>query len=338
VDAGGRRADRPRVRGPRLGHAPQRDRHGRGRPGGGPDRLARRPALGPGPGRGLDRPFWIDLHEAGLLAEAGQLDQAEALLARHGGRAGPGDGSSDAAWPWAVRLQLAGGRADLEALRALLAGFPASLPRKGWSAKPGALALHGLTAALRAGLPPGEARSLLGAVDPGDDGRPSPRRAGRLHLEAAILEAEGDPAAYRKVLDHADLYRAAHLLATATRAPPAACSPSATSRPPSTTPARPPACWSAGPAGAATRPPPSCAASATALPQPTARATSSPASARSPPSWPRASNGEIARRLYISTKTASVHVSNILAKLAMSSRIKVATWALRSGLVPPAAP
>jgi DNA-binding NarL/FixJ family response regulator len=47
------------------------------------------------------------------------------------------------------------------------------------------------------------------------------------------------------------------------------------------------------------------------------------------------SNGEIARRLYISTKTASVHVSNILAKLGMTSRTEVATWAVRTGLVPP---
>ena len=46
------------------------------------------------------------------------------------------------------------------------------------------------------------------------------------------------------------------------------------------------------------------------------------------------SNGEIARRLYISTKTASVHVSNILAKLDMTSRTEVAAWAVRSGLVP----
>jgi DNA-binding NarL/FixJ family response regulator len=41
------------------------------------------------------------------------------------------------------------------------------------------------------------------------------------------------------------------------------------------------------------------------------------------------------RRLYISTKTASVHVSNILAKLGMTSRTEVATWAVRTGLVPP---
>jgi DNA-binding NarL/FixJ family response regulator len=38
------------------------------------------------------------------------------------------------------------------------------------------------------------------------------------------------------------------------------------------------------------------------------------------------SNGEIARRLYISTKTASVYVSNILAKLDMTSRTEVAAW------------
>jgi DNA-binding NarL/FixJ family response regulator len=50
------------------------------------------------------------------------------------------------------------------------------------------------------------------------------------------------------------------------------------------------------------------------------------------------SNSEIARRLYISTKTASVHVSNILAKLGMASRAEVAAWAVRSGLVAGAAP
>jgi DNA-binding CsgD family transcriptional regulator len=176
---------------------------------------------------------------------------------------------------------------------------------------------------------------------PGDDGRPSSRRSGRLHLEAAILEAEGDPAAalaaYRQVLDTPTSTGPPTCWPTATRAPPAACSPSATSRPPSTTPARPPACWSAGPAGPATRPPPSCAASATALPQPTARATS-PREREVAALLAGLSNGEIARRLDISTKTASVHVSNILAKLAMSSRTEVATWALRSGLVPPAAP
>jgi DNA-binding CsgD family transcriptional regulator len=44
------------------------------------------------------------------------------------------------------------------------------------------------------------------------------------------------------------------------------------------------------------------------------------------------SNGEIASRLHISTKTASVHVSNILRKLDMASRAEVAAWAVREGL------
>jgi DNA-binding NarL/FixJ family response regulator len=44
------------------------------------------------------------------------------------------------------------------------------------------------------------------------------------------------------------------------------------------------------------------------------------------------SNGEVARRLYITTKTASVHVSNILAKLSMTSRAEIAAYSVRSGL------
>jgi DNA-binding CsgD family transcriptional regulator len=43
-------------------------------------------------------------------------------------------------------------------------------------------------------------------------------------------------------------------------------------------------------------------------------------------------NGELARRLFISPKTAAVHVSNILTKLDMSSRAEVAAWAVRTGL------
>lgn len=46
------------------------------------------------------------------------------------------------------------------------------------------------------------------------------------------------------------------------------------------------------------------------------------------------SNGEIGRRLFISTKTASVHVSSILRKLAMASRSEIAAWAVRSGVAP----
>jgi DNA-binding NarL/FixJ family response regulator len=46
----------------------------------------------------------------------------------------------------------------------------------------------------------------------------------------------------------------------------------------------------------------------------------------------------VARRLYISTKTASVHVSNILGKLGMASRAEVAAWAVRAGVAPVADP
>jgi DNA-binding CsgD family transcriptional regulator/tetratricopeptide (TPR) repeat protein len=45
------------------------------------------------------------------------------------------------------------------------------------------------------------------------------------------------------------------------------------------------------------------------------------------------SNGRIADRLFISTKTASVHVSNILAKLGVSSRTEAAAVAVRDGLL-----
>ena len=42
-------------------------------------------------------------------------------------------------------------------------------------------------------------------------------------------------------------------------------------------------------------------------------------------------NAEVAARLYISPKTAAVHVSNILAKLGMASRSEVAAFAVREG-------
>jgi DNA-binding NarL/FixJ family response regulator len=45
------------------------------------------------------------------------------------------------------------------------------------------------------------------------------------------------------------------------------------------------------------------------------------------------SNGEIGQRLFISTKTVSVHVSNILAKLGASGRTEAAAIARRRGLL-----
>jgi DNA-binding CsgD family transcriptional regulator len=46
------------------------------------------------------------------------------------------------------------------------------------------------------------------------------------------------------------------------------------------------------------------------------------------------SNGEIGRQLYISAKTVSVHVSNIMAKLGAASRTEAAAVARRRGLLP----
>jgi DNA-binding CsgD family transcriptional regulator len=49
-------------------------------------------------------------------------------------------------------------------------------------------------------------------------------------------------------------------------------------------------------------------------------------------------NTALAERLFISPRTAAVHVSNILTKLGMSSRTEVATWAMREGLGAPSSP
>ncbi len=45
-------------------------------------------------------------------------------------------------------------------------------------------------------------------------------------------------------------------------------------------------------------------------------------------------NRQIGERLFISAKTAGVHVSNILAKAGLASRYEIAAWAGTNGLSP----
>jgi DNA-binding CsgD family transcriptional regulator len=47
------------------------------------------------------------------------------------------------------------------------------------------------------------------------------------------------------------------------------------------------------------------------------------------------SNAELAQRLFISPRTAAVHVSNILAKLGLSNRAELAAWVVRGRTDPP---
>ena len=47
------------------------------------------------------------------------------------------------------------------------------------------------------------------------------------------------------------------------------------------------------------------------------------------------SYSEIAEALFISEKTVSVHVSNVLRKTGTSSRVEAAAWGRRNGAVPP---
>ena len=47
------------------------------------------------------------------------------------------------------------------------------------------------------------------------------------------------------------------------------------------------------------------------------------------------SNEEIARRARITRATVKTHISNVLAKLGLSSRLQVVVWAYENGLVPP---
>ena len=100
------------------------------------------------------------------------------------------------------------------------------------------------------------------------------------------------------------------------------------------TPTRRPAAWPGGRAGGCARSRPSSAGSAGGAPsRPTGPVELTPREREVLALVAEGlTNAELAERLYISPRTAGVHVSNILAKLGMSSRTEAAAWAVRSGL------
>jgi DNA-binding CsgD family transcriptional regulator len=288
----------------------------------------------------IDR-FWLDFHEAALLLELDEPDRALEFLRRHEATARPLSDPGEPVFVAAIHVYLAARRGDVEAARAALPTALAAPPWEGWGWLHGAMVLPAVTAALRAGLPPSEVRALLphtqSAAGAGQD-HSTPRLAGLDHLEAALLEAEGEPAAaaelYRRAAGRPGVQRPASMVADSLLGA-ARCLLALGDEADALAPAREadrllerwPG-WrrdevrallrrldaglradSAGPAALTPREREVAALLAEGL-----------------------SNGEVARRLYISTKTASVHVSNILGKLGMTSRAEVAAWAVRAGI------
>jgi DNA-binding CsgD family transcriptional regulator len=313
-------------------------------------REARRSAV-----EGVNDRWWRDFHEAPLLLEAGALDELAELLARQ--EAGPHRQEEPAELVFAsiLRLALAARRGDLKEARAALAGATAPPAwAGGWSWKHEELVLPALLAALRAGMAPAEVRAHVpgtAAADSAgtDPDRWSPMEVGLEHLQAALLEAEGEAAAaadaYLRTL-RSPCHRPAYLVADC-RAGAARCLLAVGDQDGALRHAREAGRllerWPGwrrdeahtllrrlGDGGSAGRGP--------------GGLKGGPLEGQGPAALtPRErevaallaeglSNGEVARRLFISTKTASVHVSNILAKLGMASRAEVAAWAVRVGL------
>jgi DNA-binding CsgD family transcriptional regulator len=283
---------------------------------------------------------------ARLALEAGDLAEAEAVLAEHAG--GPRDADRHVATTESLlRVELAARRGDLERVDALLDGLDVDAVANAWcSPNLGTDSLTtALLAAIRAGLEPARARALVARVEravaelspPADDRTnrgERPLASARRHLEGALLEAEGDLAgaldAYREagqaegqrtVPLRADCQLgAARCLVALGRSELAKAHARAAEELLRRWPG-----WRREEARA-------LLVRLRAVPR------------RAPgPLTPRErevaqlvaegmSNGEVAKRLFISTKTASVHVSNILAKLGMSSRAEIAAWAVGTGL------
>lgn len=279
---------------------------------------------------------WAAVRQARVHLERGDLDAAEASIAFAADRLDP-SGAEQLLWVAGIRAEIAARRGDLVTaqrhLREVLA-LATEEPDLRWlAADPWHRALH---AAVRAGLDPATARRLH-ADAPAPEGRSeNVDPAWGPHLEAALLEAEGDgagaAAAYAAALTPNGRVRSPSLAADALQG--RARTLLALGR---TDEARAAA---ADAVGLLARWDGWRRREAEAL----LRRLAAPAGSTSGAGLTRRerevaalvaeglSNGEIARRLYISTKTASVHVSNILTKLGLANRTELAAWAVRTGL------
>ena len=260
-----------------------------------------------------------------LAIEGGRWSEAAALIERDAVAltAGPG---RDATLFHGLRVGLAAGQGDVDGAREALTAFLRPDTRLD-----DPYVISYVPLAIRAGVPPDEVAALVGATFGAPD-HPQMRRI----LDAYLTEARGDveeaAAAFEGVLADPDLRLPAFLIAEL-----------------HVSLAR--TLLSAGRAGDARRHAEQAAAMLERWPgfrRDEADALVRRLGGGDEPDGPASltprerevaallaeglSNADLAARLYISPKTAAVHVSNILAKLGMSSRAEVAAWAVREGL------
>ena len=186
---------------------------------------------------------------------------------------------------------------------------------------------------------PSSRRSPPGSTRPRSARRSRPRSRRRSpaswneRCSALVASAHADHAEVIALLDDTTIAATtelrASLRASLHLARARACPPTAARLRPASRRRRRDRCSSGGPAGDATRSTPSCHASTRRDEEGELTRREREVAALLAEGL---SNSELARRLYISPRTAAVHVSNILTKLGMSSRTEVAAWAVRNGL------